>query len=195
MKITTKLSCPSRLSALPYGLLLLLFLCLPGTTIAQGGNWLLVDTTSRDIVVFNGDREISRFNNIAIGRGGVSQDRVRGDYTTPLGEFRISWINLESRFHIFLGFDFPTFDDASRAYASGRLPLDDFISVTDAVRSRRLPPQDTILGGHLGIHGVGRADEEIHRIMDWTRGCIALLDSEMEALIKLVGIGTRVVVR
>ncbi|MEX0732026.1 MAG: L,D-transpeptidase [Aquisalimonadaceae bacterium] len=157
--------------------------------------WLLVDTTSQHLVVYQGEAEIARYSSIAIGRNGASQDRFRNDNTTPLGEFRISWINHDSQYHIFLGFDFPTFDHASRAYAAGRLSLDDYLQISDAARLRRLPPQTTGLGGHIGIHGLGDADPDIHRIANWTRGCIALTDDEIRELAELVTIGTRVIVR
>jgi murein L,D-transpeptidase YafK len=162
---------------------------------AQSGTWLLVDTDSRELVVYQGERELSRFNGIAIGRGGAAENRQRGDHKTPLGEFRIGWINWDSEYHIFLGIDYPTFRHASRAYRAGYLELDDYLTVIDAVRMRRLPPQTTILGGHIGIHGLGKADPYIHQIADWTRGCIAMTDSQVEELAELVSIGTRVVIR
>lgn len=181
--------------------LLTMLLLLPFSAFATGesiesrGIWVLVDTDRQQLEVYDGQTRVTSFPGIAIGRNGASRDRVRGDETTPLGEFRIGWINRESRFHIFLGFDYPTFHHASRAYASGRLPLDDYLEVADAVRLRRLPPQSTSLGGNIGIHGLGQADPDLHRIANWTQGCIALTDSEIAKLAELVTIGTRVIVR
>ena len=57
------------------------------------------------------------------------------------------------------------------------------------------PPQDTVLGGHIGIHGIGEGNPEIHRRFDWTQGCIALTNEEIEQLANLVGIGAKVVIR
>lgn len=175
--------------------LLVLLLALPFSMSAKDSNWLLVDTASQSIVVYEGETELIRYNGIAIGRGGASRDRTRGDNTTPLGDFRIGWINRESQYHTFLGFDFPTSGHASRAYAAGRLSLDDYLSIVDAVRLRRLPPQTTRLGGHIGIHGLGKADPQMHRMANWTRGCIALTDDQIADLSELVTIGTRVIVR
>ncbi len=178
-------------------LLLLALLLLPLGV--QGGDhgdtWLLVETGERRIQVYQGDTPVLEVSQIALGRGGASVDRLRGDRRTPKGEFRIAWVNKDSQFHIFLGLDYPTFQHARRAYAAGRISLDEFLAVTDAVRERRLPPQRTQLGGHIGLHGLGSADPDIHRIADWTQGCIAMTDDEIEQLARLVDVGTRVVVR
>ncbi|MCC5856867.1 MAG: L,D-transpeptidase [Ectothiorhodospiraceae bacterium] len=161
----------------------------------NGNTWLLVETEQRRLHVYQGDTPVLEISQVALGRGGAAPDRLRGDRRTPKGEFRIAWVNHESQYHIFLGLDYPTFQHARRAYAAGRITLDEFLAVTDAIRAGRLPPQRTQLGGHIGLHGLGAADPDIHRIADWTQGCIAMTDEEIEQLANLVGIGTRVVVR
>jgi len=180
-----------------FTLLCLLTLCLlvPGLGHAASEPWVLVDTERQLLEVRNGDSVLISFPHVALGRGGASADRIRGGNQTPLGEFRIAWVNYNSRYHVFLGFDFPTLHHARRAYATERLSLDEFLSIAEANRNRTVPPQATALGGNLGIHGIGGADEAIHRMANWTRGCIALTDEEMDKLLEYVGVGTRVVVR
>jgi lipoprotein-anchoring transpeptidase ErfK/SrfK len=51
------------------------------------------------------------------------------------------------------------------------------------------------LGGHIGIHGVGRGDLRIHQQFDWTQGCIALTNEQIEQLQNLVRVGDRVVIQ
>jgi L,D-transpeptidase catalytic domain len=61
-----------------------------------------------------------------------------------------------------------------------------------------MPPQDTRLGGSIGIHGIGEETVEkvqIHESLDWTRGCIALRNADLHALRPYLDIGTRVVIR
>lgn len=178
-------------------LVLIAALLLSSSALASdnGDTWLLVETDQRRLHVYQGDIPVMEVSQVALGRGGAAADRLRGDRRTPKGEFRIAWVNTESQYHIFLGLDYPTFQHARRAYAAGRISLDEFLAVADAVRNRRLPPQSTQLGGHIGLHGLGAADPDIHRIANWTQGCIAMTDHEIEQLAQLVGVGTRVVVR
>ena len=58
-----------------------------------------------------------------------------------------------------------------------------------------MPPQQTALGGHIGIHGIGAGDPRIHEDFNWTSGCIALTNAQIDDLAGWVRLGMRVVVR
>ena len=73
-----------------------------------------------------------------------------------------------------------------------------FDAIIDALKKGQLPPQNTALGGAIGIHGVGAENAKklkIHANMNWTEGCIALTNSEVTELSRLVSIGTEVVIK
>ncbi|SEO53212.1 L,D-transpeptidase family protein [Aquisalimonas asiatica] len=171
----------------------LLFL-LTSATASASDAWILVDTQRQEIRVFEDGYEALHLPRIAIGRGGVSELRQRGDRTTPLGEFRVAWINEDSDFHLFFGLDFPHFSHARMAYNQGLMEQEEFFSIIDAVRDRRLPPQRTALGGHIGIHGIGNGDRDLHNRANWTQGCVAVTNEEMDKLAEFVDVGTRVVI-
>lgn len=176
--------------------LLGLCLALPGFTGPQAGEeiWLQIDTQELILRVMKGTQVIEEIEDISIGRFGASTDKRRQDGKTPLGEFRISRINNASSFHRFFGFDYPTLEQAERALAAGDLALSDFLAIRNAHRGRRAPPQNTALGGHLGIHGIGTGDPEVHASYNWTNGCIALTNRQIDRLAEWIRLGTRVVV-
>ncbi len=157
--------------------------------------WVLVDTNTYELIVFHGSLPKVTFNNVAIGRAGTTTTPRQGDLATPLGEFRIDRINGQSRFHLFLGLDYPTIRHADASFTAGVIGRDDYRSFLDGLIKYGRPPQNTALGGHIGIHGIGEADEQLHRAANWTEGCIALEDTQIEMLSELVGIGTRVIIR
>lgn len=162
---------------------------------APGEYWVLVDTSAYRLDVFNGDQAVLSFEDIAVGRGGAAAERERGDKRTPLGEFRVLWVNMESQFHRFLGFNYPTYMHTRRGLERGLVTLDEYADLAAAYRAGRIPSQTTRLGGYLGIHGLGRVDPTLHRNINWTRGCIALTNEEVDQLLEYVRVGTRVVVR
>jgi L,D-transpeptidase catalytic domain len=162
---------------------------------AVAAPWILVDTKTRTLSVFSDNIKVERFDNIAIGRGGVSADKVRDDGTTPLGTFHIDHINLNSPFLTFFGFDYPRPEHARRALAAGRIDAEAYRRIVDAFKKHTAPPQDTPLGGQLGIHGLGSGDRRIHNKFDWTQGCIALTNEQLERLSQWVYLGMRVEVR
>lgn len=156
--------------------------------------WLQVDTDAQVLKVLQGKRIIRTYEDIAIGRGGPTRDKRRLDGKTPLGEFHISRINNKSHFHRFFGFDYPRLEHADRALKKGYLDTDEYMAISQAVRDGRVPPQNTVLGGHLGIHGIGAGDPQMHRDFNWTNGCIALTNREVDELAQWIQLGVRVVV-
>jgi hypothetical protein len=157
--------------------------------------WLLVDTENLTISVMRGKALLYKYDNIAIGSNGPSVARRVSDQTTPLGEFRISGINPRSRFHLFMAIDYPTMEHARSALADGRISPDEYMAVSNAWLGGEPPPQDTRLGGYLGIHGVGDGNTGIHGLVNWTDGCIAVTNEQMDELASWVGVGTRVSIR
>ena len=156
--------------------------------------WLEVDTGAAELRVMRGAEVLEIYQDIAVGRSGTTRDKRRLDRRTPLGEFRIRLVKNNSSFHRFFGFDYPRLDQADRALQQGDLPVAEYLAIRNAVRSGHTPPQNTTLGGHLGIHGIGAGDPEIHEDYNWTNGCVALTNAQIDALTRWVRIGTRVVV-
>ena len=144
------------------------------------------------MLVMDGDRIAHTFEDISIGRYGASYDKVQGDNQTPLGTFSIGWITDESRFHRFMGLMYPDADAAQRAYESGLIDKQQWQRIRSALNTGQVPPQTTILGGMIGIHGTGQGDLEVHGQFNWTNGCVALTNEEIDLLSTWVQIGTRV---
>lgn len=157
--------------------------------------WVLVDTRRDTLSVMSGNRPIEVFYHIAIGSGGAGQKRWRGDEVTPLGVFRIGWINWHSRFKMFFGLDYPNREYADQAYREGRISDWDYSSIRYAIEAGTTPPQDTALGGSIGIHGIGAGDPLIHASYNWTSGCIALDNDQIDRLAQWVDVGTTVEIR
>ena len=157
--------------------------------------WVRIDTKARLLNVMQGDQVKAVYKNIAIGRNGADKNRIRGDNTTPLGIYRIGWINNKSKFHKFFGVNYPSRMDARRALGQGLIDHETYEELVGADLLDRVPRQDTILGGQIGIHGLGSADPFIHETMDWTRGCIALTDQQIDSLDGWIKKGAVVVIR
>lgn len=157
--------------------------------------WIMVDTSTHTLSVYRYDRLLERFDNVAFGRGGFAADRMRGDGTTPLGTFHIDRIKRSSRFLLFFGIDYPRPEHALRAFEAGRIDEEDYRRILESFQKRESPPQDTPLGGYIGIHGLGAGDRRIHEGFDWTQGCIALTNAQVLRLSRWIVPGMLVEVR
>ena len=156
---------------------------------------LVVDTGQATLTVLENGAVLQEFENIAIGRFGTTRYKKKGDNRTPLGHFRIGWITDESRYHRFMGIDYPDMQTASRALFDGTIDFSLWERLRRDAEAERTPSQDTALGGYLGIHGLGKGDIEVHRQFNWTNGCIALTNEQIDRLTEWVTVGIEVEIR
>lgn len=154
-----------------------------------------VDSAKRQLRVLRGDEVLALFDPVSVGRWGVSEQKRRGDGKTPLGTYRISWVKPEGHFGPFMGFNYPSLARAEKGLAAGEISRAEFDAIRQAHAEGRAPPQNTKLGGYIGIHGLGRGDPGIHRDLNWTRGCIAVTNEQMGEIVRLVGKGALVRIR
>jgi murein L,D-transpeptidase YafK len=157
--------------------------------------WLLIDTQKMLLEVKRGDRTVAAFPNIAIGRSGSGFKNHRGDNITPVGEYKIGWINEQSQFHIFYGLTYPSVQNAKEAFSKGLVSESEYAAIIYAHEHGQIPPQNTSLGGQVGVHGLGRGDENIHNLMNWTHGCIALTNNQVDELDRWIVEGMRVKIK
>ncbi len=157
---------------------------------------ILVSKQNSELLVEKAGEVVKRFR-IATGKGGKGTKRRQGDSKTPVGTYRIMKFKDSDRFNYFIQLDYPNLIDAWYGYKNKIINARDFKRIARAYKNREAPPQDTALGGFIGIHGLGKTNEKkltIHQNLDWTDGCIALTNEEIHELKRFVDVGTQVVI-
>jgi murein L,D-transpeptidase YafK len=112
---------------------------------------------------------------VALGSAPVGPKQVAGDHKTPEGNYIIDAKNAHSQFHLSLHISYPSTADQKKARSLGQPP-----------------------GGAIMIHGLASPFAylgPLHRQTDWTDGCIAVTNAEIEEIWTLVPVGTRVEIR
>ena len=176
------------------GFLLLSYTCL-FTQVSAADTWLLIDTNKQNLQVKKGNKTLAVIKNVAIGRNGAGLKEHLGDDVTPLGSYKIGWVNNQSHFYRFYGITYPSVENANEALLSGLINKKAHTAIVKAHKKNKIPPQNTALGGQIGIHGLGPADKNIHKIMNWTHGCIALTNEQIDQLDKWIKKGMRVKIK
>jgi murein L,D-transpeptidase YafK len=128
---------------------------------------------------------------VDLGAHWAADKAVEGDRATPLGEFYICAKNPRSRFFLSLCISYPNAEDAARGIAAGLISDAEYAQIIDAIRRIAMPPQRTKLGGEIYIHGRTPRHEADR---DWTRGCVALANADMQVVYDLAVIGTPVTI-
>jgi murein L,D-transpeptidase YafK len=147
--------------------------------------------TKRQMELRDGSGAVEARFPIVLGTQPREAKRIQGDNRTPVGRYYISDKNGSSRFRRFLGISYPNIDDAEHGYRQRLIDTGQWADIFIANLRGERPPPSTRLGGRVGIHGYGGRPE---LPIDWTQGCIAVPDADIEFLFHRVPIGTPVVI-
>ena len=129
---------------------------------------------------------------VALGFGASDGPKRReGDGRTPEGRYFVCTKNAASRYHLALGISYPNASDARAAFERGEIDENTCSAIARAAAEKRRPDWQTPLGGYIMIHGEGAQA----RAGDWTAGCVALANRQMEKLFALAQPGDEVVIR
>ena len=131
-----------------------------------------VHKADRKMYLLHNDKVLKSYD-IALGFAPVGHKQFEGDGKTPEGQYFISHKNPDSQYHLSLGISYPNPTDIAFAKAEGKSP-----------------------GGDIFIHGQPNALPDGLKVKgDWTAGCIALTNPEIEEIFANAAIGTEVEIR
>ncbi len=124
---------------------------------------------------------------VALGRNPLGGKRAEGDGKTPEGAYYVCLKRETGKFGAALGLSYPSARDARRAAKEGRLDQALLPLFETAEKAKKRPPWGTPLGGEIYLHGGGTAS-------DWTAGCIALEQADMNRLFAMMNEGDSVLI-
>ena len=132
---------------------------------------IVVNKNARQMLFFSGPSIIAAYD-VGLGTEPVGHKQFSGDGKTPEGLYYINRRNPESRYHLSLGISYPNVQDAAFALSQGRHP-----------------------GNDIFIHGQGPEGKVLApQKRDWTVGCIAVTDDEVEDIYAMVRDGTPILI-
>ncbi len=143
---------------------------------------------ARTLEVISPTGEILFSSKISLGKCPIGAKTLEGDMKTPEGKYHITHKNMTSKYHIALGVSYPSRKDAYLAQREKRISKMTAMRILLCDLFRIRPPWKTRLGGFIMIHG----EHPDGRTGDWTAGCIAVKNAEIEQIAKLVKRGETV---
>ena len=139
----------------------------------------------RVLEAFDGERRVLSCR-VSLGFGAdAGPKRREGDGRTPEGAYFVCTKNAASRFHLSLGISYPNARDAQEAFARGEIDEATRERLVRAAKDGLRPDWQTPLGGFIMLHG----EHPEGRAGDWTAGCVALDNANMEVLFSLARLG------
>lgn len=126
---------------------------------------IVLDKSERKLSMYDHGQLVKSYI-VALGRNPVGDKMKRGDGRTPEGLYRIEGRNSGSKYHLSLRVSYPSADDRALAMRRGVSP-----------------------GGDIMLHGLPKEFATVgalHREQDWTEGCVALTNEEIEEIWRAV---------
>ena len=130
---------------------------------------VVVDKSERNMWLYHNDQILKTYD-VDLGRSPTGHKQFEGDGKTPEGNYIIDRRNPNSQYHLSIGISYPNEQDVAFAEAQGKEP-----------------------GGEIFIHG--RSRYRGGNYGDWTIGCIAVTDREMETVYSMIRDGTPITIR
>jgi len=135
---------------------------------------IVIAKSTRTLSLMKGSQVLKSYK-VALGRQPLGPKERQGDHRTPEGLYYVDRKLPNSRFHLALHLSYPSAADQEHA------------------RELAIEP-----GGDIEIHGLPTlfaAVGSLHRQIDWTDGCIAVTNAEIEEIYPLVRVGTPVEIK
>ncbi len=141
----------------------------------DSGNYsIIVDKFSRKLMVFLGGKKKLEYS-AELGRNWAGEKKVRGDHATPEGMYRITekFDSNKTKYYKALLLNYPNYEDTAKF---------------KEMVAKGILPKNAKIGGMIEIHGNGGKG------VDWTEGCIAVTDDDMDDIFKIAKVGTPVTI-
>jgi murein L,D-transpeptidase YafK len=148
---------------------------------------IVVKKSRRQLLLFSEDKVVRTYS-IGLGLSPIGDKVRQGDRRTPEGDFYIFTRNDKSAFYLSLGISYPNAAAAERGLRDHLINKTQYDAIMRALRAKKGPPQNTLLGGDIYIHGNGAGS-------DWTWGCVALENEDIRELFDAVSVGTPVIIQ
>lgn len=149
-------------------------------------DYVVINKSARNLALCHKGQFIAGFH-MGLGFAPSGDKQVQGDGKTPEGVFYTAELKPNSQYYKAFLLSYPDSQDADWGYGQGLITKAERDAIQGAQQSCSTPPQYTDLGGLIEIHGEGGGQ-------DWTWGCIAIENFELDMVWSALGPGDTIVV-
>ena len=158
---------------------------------------LVVDRKTYTLNVYE-DTVFIKAYRVSLGRNLSDKKKLSDDGATPIGTYKICSISNHQTYYKFLKINYPNLEDASEALRKSLITQKQFNQIKFEYYYEECVSSNTVLGGNIGIHGIGRLNsifKNLPFVYNWTDGSIALSNESLDEILSVIKIGTQVVIK
>jgi murein L,D-transpeptidase YafK len=158
---------------------------------------ILVDRKTYTLSLYE-DTVLIKSYRVSFGRNLNDKKKLREDGATPVGNYKVCSISQNYVYHKFLKLNYPNLEDASEALRKSLITQKQFNQIKFEYYYEECVNANTVLGGDIGIHGIGRLNpifKNLPFVYNWTNGSIALSNEDLDEILTVTKQGTQVVIK
>ena len=142
--------------------------------------YILVDKTDYELQVFDEEGWYATYP-VVFGNKSLADKMVEGDRKTPEGSFKIVNKRPHDKWHKIMALDYPNKESWEKFKQR---------------KAKGIIPANAKIGGGIAIHGTWPNDDlVVDDYTNWTQGCIALRNEDLDEIFTYIPIGTRVIIQ
>ena len=158
---------------------------------------ILVDRRNYKLDLYS-DTTMVKSYNVVFGRNSNPIKLSKDDYITPVGEYYICSIDTNNIYYKKLFLNYPNLKDAAEALRENLITHSEFMSISNSIKNYGCSYSKTSLGADIGIQGTGEYNiifKNLPFVFNWTNGSIALSNENIDELLSVISIGTKVTIK
>lgn len=167
-----------------------------GFTKLQDAN-LIVDRKTYTLNLYE-DTVFVKSYRASFGRNLQEKKKRANDGATPVGEYKICSIQNDPAYYKLLRLNYPNLEDAVEALRKSLITQREFNQLKFQFYYEECVDDNTVLGGNVGIHGIGRLNaifKNLPFVYNWTDGSIAISNENLDEILTVIHRGTKVVIK
>jgi murein L,D-transpeptidase YafK len=146
----------------------------------EGVVYIIIDKSDYELQVYDDEGWYATYP-VVFGNKSLADKMVEGDRKTPEGSFKIINKRPHEKWHKMMGLDYPTKESWEKFKQR---------------KAQGIIPANAKIGGGIAIHGTWPNDDlVVDDYTNWTQGCIALRNEDLDEIFEYVPIGTKVIIR
>lgn len=158
---------------------------------------IMVDRRNYKLDLYSDTTKVKTYS-VVFGRNSNPIKLSKDDYITPVGEYYICRIDTDNVYYKKLFLNYPNQKDAAEALRENIITHTEFMNISNSIKNYGCSYPTTELGADIGIQGTGEYNiifKNLPFVFNWTNGSIALSNENIDELLSVISIGTKVTIK
>jgi murein L,D-transpeptidase YafK len=158
---------------------------------------ILIDRRNYKLDLLSDTLKVKTYH-VVFGRNSDPIKLSKDDYATPTGEYYICSIDTNHIYYKKIFINYPNLKDAAEALRENIIDHNQFMIISQSIKDLGCSYSNSPLGADIGIQGTGEYNiifKNLPFVFNWTNGSIALSNENVDELLSVIQIGTKVTIK